>query len=106
MDRASAPVEEEALAAAKKPEPPPHRKERAEFRALLLSNPNYFGNLKVSPFKPVLKIQGNTTYEEIGCVGYAPTLDRLEAVVLERCCEPLSAPTEVDLLARARSSVP
>jgi len=46
MDRASVPVEEEALAAAKKPEAPPHQKERAEFRALLLSNANYFGNAR------------------------------------------------------------
>lgn len=39
-------------------------KERKQFRALVLANPNYFGNLKVSPFQPVLNIQSNTTYEE------------------------------------------
>jgi hypothetical protein len=59
----------------------PHEKERAQFKALLLSNPNYFGNLKDSKFKPVLKIQGNPTYEEIGCVGFQPQFNRLEAVV-------------------------
>ena len=56
-------------------------RERAQFRALILANPNYFGNLKESPFKAVLNIQGNTFYEEIGCVGFQPQLNRLEAVV-------------------------
>lgn len=59
----------------------PHTRERGQFRALLASNPNYFGNLKASPFKPVLTIQTNTIYEEIGCVGFQPQFDRLEAVV-------------------------
>ena len=27
--------------------------ERSQFRSLLVSNPNYFGNLELSPFKPV-----------------------------------------------------
>ena len=39
--------------------------ERAQFRALLVGNPNYFGTLPKSPFKPVIKLQGNTTYEEL-----------------------------------------
>jgi hypothetical protein len=55
--------------------------ERAQFKALLLSNPNYFGNLKVSSFESVVNIQSNTTYEEIGCVGFQPQFNRLEAVV-------------------------
>jgi hypothetical protein len=59
----------------------PYIKERRQFRTLLLSNPNYFGNLKVSPFEPELSIQANTTYEEIGCVGFQPQFDRLEAVI-------------------------
>lgn len=46
--------------------------ERSQFRAFLVSNPNYFGNLKLSLFPAVLNIQGNTTYEEIGCVGFHP----------------------------------
>lgn len=58
-----------------------YERERRNFRALILANPNYFGNLKVSPFKPVLNIAGNTTYEEIGGVGFQPQFDRLEAVV-------------------------
>lgn len=55
--------------------------ERNRFRALLMSNPNYFGNLQDSAFDAVLNIQTNTTYEEIGCVGFQPQFDRLEAVV-------------------------
>ncbi len=45
---------------------------RGQFRALLLTNPNYFGNLKESPFTPVLPIQSNTTYEEIGGSSHEP----------------------------------
>jgi hypothetical protein len=56
-------------------------KERAHFRALVLANPNYFGNLGASAFTPVLPIQSNTTYEEIGCVGFQPQAKRLDAVV-------------------------
>ncbi len=55
--------------------------ERSKFKVLLLSNPNYFGNLVESPFKPVLPIAGNTHYEELGCVGFHPQQERLEAVV-------------------------
>lgn len=54
---------------------------RTQFRALLAANPNYFGNLKDSPFNPVLPIQGNTFYEELGCVGYHPQQEYLEAVI-------------------------
>jgi len=56
-------------------------KERMTFKALLLTNPNYFGNLIESPFKPVIPISGNTHYEELGCVGYHPQQEKLEAVV-------------------------
>ncbi len=59
----------------------PFPTERAHYKALLLANPNYFGNLEASPFKPVLPLSGNTFYEEIGCVGYHPQQQRLEAVV-------------------------
>lgn len=57
----------------------PH--ERAQFKALMLQNPNYFGNLDASPFEPIKKIVGNTTYEEMTCVGLNVPLDRLEAVI-------------------------
>jgi len=55
--------------------------ERGKFRALILANPNYFGNVKESPFEPVLNIQLNRSYEEIGCVGFQPQFNRLDAVV-------------------------
>jgi hypothetical protein len=55
--------------------------QRNAFKALLLTNPNYFGNLADSPFEPVLPIQRSTFYEELGCVGYHPQQAQLEAVV-------------------------
>ena len=60
---------------------PPHPQERAAFKALLLTNPNYFGNLVESPFKAILPISGNTHYEELACLGFHPQQERLEAVV-------------------------
>jgi hypothetical protein len=56
-------------------------KERAKFRALLLTNPNYFGNLAESSFTPVLPISGNTYYEQLGCIGYQSQQRQLEGVV-------------------------
>jgi hypothetical protein len=56
-------------------------RERLEFKQFLAINPNYFGNLEKSHFKPVKKIIGNTTYEEVTCVGYNPALNLLEATV-------------------------
>lgn len=58
-----------------------YSKQRASFKTLLLSNPNYFGNLAESPFTPVLGISGNTYYEELACVGYHPQQRYLEGVV-------------------------
>lgn len=59
----------------------PYKKERQQFKSLLLANPNYFGNLEKSLLQPKVKITGNTYYEEIGCVGYQPQFERLEAVI-------------------------
>ncbi len=56
-------------------------RERTSFKALLLANPNYFGNLAESQFQPVLPMKGNTYYEELGCVGYQPQQERLEGIV-------------------------
>lgn len=56
-------------------------KERAQFKTLLASNPNYFGNLPDSIFKPVKKLTFNTSFEEITCVGYNPDRSELEATV-------------------------
>lgn len=55
--------------------------ERTHFRALLATNPNYFGNLALSPLPPVVPIQNNTRFEEIGCVGFHPQARRLDAVI-------------------------
>lgn len=55
--------------------------ERRQFRSLIMANPNYFGNLKLSPYTPVADIQVNSHFEEIGCVGFQPQFDRLDAVV-------------------------
>jgi hypothetical protein len=54
---------------------------RKNMKALLLANANYFGNLKGSGLKSVLDIAGDTTYENIECVGFNPQVARLEAVV-------------------------
>jgi hypothetical protein len=64
----------------------PHREpivehERANFRALILANPNYFGTIAKSPLKPVKVMSQNEAYEELKCVGYNPQFERLEAVV-------------------------
>lgn len=57
------------------------REARQHFRTLLAINPNYFGNLADKAAQPVLPIQSNTFYEEIGCVGYHPQQAFLEAVL-------------------------
>ena len=59
----------------------PFVKERTAFKTLLMTNPNYFGTLADSALKPVVKISGNTFYEELACVGYHPQQEQLEGVV-------------------------
>ncbi|MFN8464728.1 MAG: hypothetical protein U0X20_04220 [Caldilineaceae bacterium] len=61
--------------------PEAHVRERSSFKALLLTNPNYFGNLVGSSLQPVLPLAGSNFYEELACVGYQPQQERLEAVV-------------------------
>ncbi len=59
-------------------------RERSHFKHLLASNPNYFNTTKEGPSgaqAAAAAISGNTRYEEIGCVGYNPVLDLLEATV-------------------------
>ncbi len=56
-------------------------RERSHFKALLLSNANYFGNLQLSKLKPVKIIASNRTYEELNCVGFNPEFSRLEATL-------------------------
>ncbi|MCU0517421.1 MAG: hypothetical protein MUC60_11280 [Oscillatoria sp. Prado101] len=57
------------------------QKERQQFKTLLLSNPNYFGNLLDSPYEAVTQITGNTTYEELTCIGFNPDKNLLEATI-------------------------
>ena len=54
-------------------------KERAQFTQLLLTNPNYFGTLEGAPFKAVKAKQGDSTYEELTCVGFHPARGVLAA---------------------------
>ncbi|MGA9575016.1 MAG: hypothetical protein WBS20_13845 [Lysobacterales bacterium] len=52
---------------------------RAQFRALITSNPNYFGNLSDSKFKVVKKIIASTSFEQLTELGYNPHLKLLSA---------------------------
>ena len=56
-------------------------RERTHFKLLLAQNPNYFGTLEESTFKPVKKIAQNVGYEQITCVGYHAGRTQLEATV-------------------------
>jgi hypothetical protein len=63
-----------------KPKPDLHM-DRGQFHQLLLANPNYFGNLEKSPFKPQVTLIQDTSYEEVTCVSLNPLLNMLEAHV-------------------------
>ena len=54
-------------------------KERTQFTELLLAN--HFGTVAGSKLKAGTVPSGNTTYEQLMCVGYNPQLKRLDAVV-------------------------
>jgi hypothetical protein len=79
VERAASPRHREPVTAAPTDHQPPP--ERTNFALLTLGNPNYFGNLTDSPFPPVTSVIGNTTYEEVRCVGYNPDVNLLKAVV-------------------------
>jgi len=53
--------------------------ERTGFNFMLAQNPNYFGNIPGSKLKPILKLIGKTTYEQLTCVGYNPDTQNMEA---------------------------
>src|SRR5579859_2564777 len=59
----------------------PMERERGEFHALLAQNPNYFGQLKESKFKPVEPLEGNTSFEQLHCVGLYPERNTVEAIL-------------------------
>ena len=54
--------------------------ERANFKTLILGNPNYFGTFPKlgAPVKPK---SFDTAFEQLMCLGLNPQQDRLEAVV-------------------------
>lgn len=54
---------------------------RLSFRALLATNPNYFGNSPELGFEPIEPKAGDDSYEELACVSYSPSRDRIEATV-------------------------
>lgn len=56
-------------------------KERASFTALLAKNPNYFGNLEGTAWKPTKQVVGNTAFEQATCVGFNPQSNFLEATI-------------------------
>ena len=55
--------------------------ERANFKTLLLKNPNFFGTLPDLGFTPVKVMSQKTTSEELTCIGLHPEGERLQAVV-------------------------
>ena len=57
------------------------RAARRDFTKLVAANPNHFGTLKDSSLKVVFPMQGNTTFEQLTCVGFNPDLNLLEATV-------------------------
>ena len=57
------------------------QKERTDFHQLIAMNPNYFGNIKNSPFKPVFPLLNNTSFEEVTCIGFNPNTNVIEAVI-------------------------
>ncbi|MCP4044994.1 MAG: hypothetical protein GY732_03280 [Gammaproteobacteria bacterium] len=59
--------------------PAPIDKSRAQFRVLIASNPNYFGNLADTKFKAVKKIVASTSFEELTELGYNPNIKQLSA---------------------------
>jgi len=54
---------------------------RQKLRALLLSNPNYFGRVPSVTFNTVLNIKEDTTYECISRVSYDPVFNELRASI-------------------------
>jgi len=55
--------------------------ERKQFKNLVLSNPNYFGTFPKLGGKVVKALNGNTTYEQLACLGLNQGSDLLEGVI-------------------------
>jgi hypothetical protein len=73
------PATPRASSARRAPAKPRLPKERTHFKELLLAN--HFGTIAGSKVKAQAAPAGNTTYEQLMCVGYQPNLKRLDAVV-------------------------
>ena len=73
------PATPRSASARRAPAKPRLTKERTQFKELLLAN--HFGTIPGSKLKAQAKATGNTTYEQLVCVGYQPELKRLDAVV-------------------------
>lgn len=54
---------------------------RHSFRQLLATNPNYFGSFPDQGFEVIDAKSGDVGYEELTCVSYSPSRDRIEATV-------------------------
>jgi hypothetical protein len=54
---------------------------RTQFKSLVLSNPNYFGTFPKFGGKAQKPFSGDTTYEQLQCLGLNPGSNLLEAVV-------------------------
>jgi hypothetical protein len=57
---------------------PAHRK---KFKEYILANPNYFGTLPKFGGKVGKALSGDTTYEQLECLGLNPASSRLEGVI-------------------------
>ncbi len=55
--------------------------ERTQFKSLVLSNPNYFGTYSKLGGKIVKAFSGDTSYEQLECLGLNPGSSLLEAVI-------------------------
>ncbi len=55
--------------------------ERSHFKSLVLGNPNYFGTFPKFGGKAIKAFSGNTTYEQLTCLGLNPGSSLLEGVV-------------------------
>jgi len=55
--------------------------ERRQFKTLLTSNPNYFGNYPESGYDSVSAVSKNNKYEDIRCIGFNPDTNIVAATI-------------------------
>ena len=58
-----------------------HPAERTNFKQMVLGNPNYFGTFKKFGTKAVKPFSGDTSYEQLTCLGLQPDSQLLEGVI-------------------------